>query len=419
MQRGGGGGGGGGGLPERARALSSATPTATLLVVCALVAVFVAQAFAGWDDYGAVCMSPYLAVSKGQVWRAFTSPLFHIGALHVFFNVLSFGGIGGAVERRLGTARFACALPLLAAVAGATDAALGAALGHPSLGGLATYPQGYYQCAVGFSGIVFAAVSIEVATGAASTRSVMGWFEVQAWAYPWALLLLWSLMLPQVSFLGHLSGLLAGWLFAKGYLEWALPSDAALARLEQAQWAQRCGAALGVGAYVPAMAGGTRAGWGSGALLPTWASGGGSGSAGAGTSGAPGGGTFPGTALTTGDAAFAAVSADKLGGGSVSALAGRAAELRAQKQPTAVRPAKESRDSGDSSSSGGGSSSRPRASRAGDGGGLAANSATSAPVSEALASLRSMGFDSGRAAHALEASGGDVARAVDILTSQR
>ena len=116
------------------------------------------------------------------------------------------------------------ALKSIPAMSSLISVALGTALER-----LCSYHSG---CAVGFSGVIFAAISMEVATSQSTTRSVMGWFSVPSWAYPWALLLLYSLLIPQVSFFGHLSGLLAGWLIARGWLDPVLPSEGAVARLE-------------------------------------------------------------------------------------------------------------------------------------------------------------------------------------------
>ncbi len=40
----------------------------------------------------------------------------------------------------------------------------------------------------------------------AGQRSIFGLFTVPAHLYPWALLVFWQLLMPQVSFLGHLAG---------------------------------------------------------------------------------------------------------------------------------------------------------------------------------------------------------------------
>ena len=61
----------------------------------------------------------------------------------------------------------------------------------------------------------------------AQTRSVLGLFAVPARYYPWMLLVIWQLLVPGVSFLGHLGGVAAGQAYAWGWLRWAMPPAAA------------------------------------------------------------------------------------------------------------------------------------------------------------------------------------------------
>ena len=82
--------------------------------------------------------------------------------------------------------------------------------------------------AVGFSGLVFGLIVIDNAESGASHRSIFGFFNVPAQLYPWALLLLWQLLLPGVSFLGHLGGVLAGEVLSRGMLQRCLPGQSQL-----------------------------------------------------------------------------------------------------------------------------------------------------------------------------------------------
>ena len=61
----------------------------------------------------------------------------------------------------------------------------------------------------------------------AQTRSVLGLFAVPARYYPWMLLVIWQLLVPGVSFLGHLGGVAAGQAYAWGWLRWAMPPASA------------------------------------------------------------------------------------------------------------------------------------------------------------------------------------------------
>ena len=43
--------------------------------------------------------------------------------------------------------------------------------------------------------------------------------------YPWALLVFWQLLMPGVSFWGHLGGLLAGEAYVRGWLKALMPKQ--------------------------------------------------------------------------------------------------------------------------------------------------------------------------------------------------
>ena len=83
------------------------------------------------------------------------------------------------------------------------------------------------SCAIGLSGAIFGLIVVDNACSAAQTRSIFGMFTVPAKWYPWALLVFWQLLMPGVSFLGHLGGVLAGQAYVWGWLRWLTISTAA------------------------------------------------------------------------------------------------------------------------------------------------------------------------------------------------
>lgn len=111
-----------------------------------------------------------------------------------------------------------------------------------------------YYASVGFSGILFAYAVLETSMSTAPTRSLCGVAVPTRW-YPWVLMViiqvremvqrrrsararltlraLRQVFIPGVSWLGHLTGALAGLLFASGALNWTFPSAASLHALEQ------------------------------------------------------------------------------------------------------------------------------------------------------------------------------------------
>jgi len=65
-----------------------------------------------------------------------------------------------------------------------------------------------HQCAIGFSGVIFGLIVVDNSMTGAVQRSIFGFFYVPAQLYPWTLLVLWQVIMPGVSFLGHLCGVL-------------------------------------------------------------------------------------------------------------------------------------------------------------------------------------------------------------------
>ncbi len=71
------------------------------------------------------------------------------------------------------------------------------------------------ESAVGFSGVLFSLAVLESSSSGGATRSLFGFVSVPTKYYPWAMLIAMQVMMPSVSFLGHLSGLLLGLAFTR------------------------------------------------------------------------------------------------------------------------------------------------------------------------------------------------------------
>jgi hypothetical protein len=88
------------------------------------------------------------------------------------------------------------------------------------------------QNCVGFSGVIFHLSVLEThhstttnnANDNNRTRNVFGLFEVSSKAYPYALLVAIQFIMPHVSFLGHLSGIIIGTMQCHGVLDRLFPS---------------------------------------------------------------------------------------------------------------------------------------------------------------------------------------------------
>jgi rhomboid domain-containing protein 1 len=165
-------------------------------------------------------------VADGQVYRIVTSSFLHGGLLHFGMNLASTTAIGSALERTAGTVRLlaitAWAVPLAGVISCALSLALAFATRDEALA---------RQHALGFSGVIFALAPCEAARGG-GRRSVFGLVEVPARLYPWALLVAMQVIVPHVSFVGHLGGLVVGSLEVTGWLAVALPSANAVAAVD-------------------------------------------------------------------------------------------------------------------------------------------------------------------------------------------
>ena len=71
---------------------------------------------------------------------------------------------------------------------------------------------------VGYSGVLFTYVVIQTKLTRRETQSFFGCFEVPSWIYPWILLIALSLLMSNVSFVGHMCGIVLGIAYLRGWL---------------------------------------------------------------------------------------------------------------------------------------------------------------------------------------------------------
>lgn len=182
-------------------------PPATLAILSLLGGFYVLQILVDWD-VRLYTFCPMLIMEQNQVWRLVTSTVLHGSIFHIAMNFMSAWGLCMTLERTMGT------VPLILTTIGSI---LGSPLVHLLLAviphKLLGYHPWYQEHSLGYSGVLFHYAVVEAATTHnthSSSRSVLGLFTVSNTLYPWALLVALQVFIPNLSFLGHLSGLLTG-----------------------------------------------------------------------------------------------------------------------------------------------------------------------------------------------------------------
>lgn len=213
------------------------TPFITSAVVAVCAAIYLVCLLVGYDSFAEICFLPSAIVSQFQVYRIYTAILFHGSFLHVFFNMLTLVPLGSELERIMGTVRLLYTILLLA---------LSNAVFHILIALLVAYnpfyPYTYLmnECAIGFSGILFSMIVIETSLSGVQTRSVFGLFNVPAKWYPWFLLVVFQLLMTNVSLLGHLCGILSGFVYTYGLFNLLMPGTSFFSGIENSTWLSAC-----------------------------------------------------------------------------------------------------------------------------------------------------------------------------------
>lgn len=225
------------GLPTRVGQWWEGIPffTSAIMLICGTI--YLVCLLVGYDSFVEICFLPAAILSHFQVYRIFTSVLFHGSLLHVLFNMLALVPLGSELERIMGSIRMLYLTILLA---------ISNAIIHLFIAVVMAYnPFHHYdnllnECAIGFSGILFSLIVIETSLSGIQSRSVFGLFSVPAQWYVWILLVVFQLLMTNVSFLGHLCGILTGFAYIYGLLNFLLPGTSFYSAMESSSLLSSC-----------------------------------------------------------------------------------------------------------------------------------------------------------------------------------
>lgn len=197
----------------------------TLLVASVCILLFFLRIAS--SNIGAVCLIPSRVITQFEIYRIFTGPFFHGGFFHILLNVIAWMFIGRDYEKATGTLPFAYSVFVLL-IPFISVLHCCAAYLIDALGG--THSR--IQCTIGISGVLFALLVVNIEAAAVPSISVCGLCSLPSRWYPWLLALVLQLFSPNLSLLGHLSGIVLGYALAFGYLQKLTPSEPRFATIE-------------------------------------------------------------------------------------------------------------------------------------------------------------------------------------------
>ncbi len=208
----------------------SKIPLGTTLITLLCLILQLCAVLLGWD-LNKYTINPAAVVYGHEYYRLVTGAYFHSGVLHIVMNMLAFMGLGAWLEFKVGTAYFVWTIWVSTLLTNTLYIGICFFLAT-----VTKREQWLYYSSIGFSGVIFTLAVLEsYSSPPGSTRSIFGMCNVPARVYPWVLLIFIQLVMPHISFVGHLSGLLVGILQAYGCLGVLFPSADFLNRLESSR----------------------------------------------------------------------------------------------------------------------------------------------------------------------------------------
>lgn len=144
------------------------------------------------------------------------SVFMHADDMHLYFNMVSLLWKGRRLEPLLGSNRFLLLLGTFTVATSSTMVGLSYLADEMFRFDGASFMN---QCAVGFSGVLFALKVLHTTYFPYSDHNIFGWLPIPTQYACWAELFLLQMLTPNASFIGHLSGILVGLAYTMGPLK--------------------------------------------------------------------------------------------------------------------------------------------------------------------------------------------------------
>lgn len=176
----------------------------TKVILFLNILVYIVQSFSDISPYEyIVWLKPVL---EGQVYRLITATFSHANFMHIFFNMMTLLIFSPAIEKHHGFGDYLIINIILIIFWSFISLGLyGVMIFVPEklYGG----SQYYFNWAIGYSGVLFAYIMLWCFIGE-KQASIFGLFNIRKIYLPWIYLFVNQVLFPNVSFIGHLSGIL-------------------------------------------------------------------------------------------------------------------------------------------------------------------------------------------------------------------
>ncbi|CAG7960953.1 unnamed protein product [Penicillium nalgiovense] len=227
--------------PGRIRTYLLRLPLFTRLVLLIILAFWLLEFQTIWSvvQWGALIPEE---INLGTMYRLNTYPVIHMGFFHAFFNAMAVTPLLERFEAEHGTLT-AIALFVGRECSGKTQRLwpFGLMLNNPAL---STFPAGLYILFERFilhrnTSVVGASIWVFLLLGSEAIKTYkshpnfsLGPYKIPTWTSPLFACVVVSILVSNVSFLGHLCAILVGYLLGLGYLKVFVPPEKILRWIE-------------------------------------------------------------------------------------------------------------------------------------------------------------------------------------------
>lgn len=185
-----------------------------VIVLCSAIWFYIQRRGVSYSDVG---LSYEAVVSQGQHWRLITSAFSHISFLHLIFNMSALWSLGiveSAKDYNLGTQFYLQYSVVLLLLSGLLVLGMYQVL-------VTRFKLEFFRrvTAVGYSCVVFGWMTILAVKQPSMKLNMFGLLSLPISFAPFESLIFTSIIVPQASFLGHLSGIVVGYLIGWGVVQ--------------------------------------------------------------------------------------------------------------------------------------------------------------------------------------------------------